>query len=120
MLLNVGPDAQGVILETHIARLKEVGDWLQKYGESIYDTRPGPFEPKDDMYGSVQKGNLIYIHLLTVNDKLQFPPITRKIISCKQMHGSSLKFTQNENGITILVDKLQPDAIVSTLVLETK
>jgi alpha-L-fucosidase len=120
MLLNVGPDAQGVIPETHIARLKEVGDWLKKYGESIYGTRPGPFEPIDDMYGTVQKENLIYIHLLAVNDKLQLPPLGRKIISCKQMYGSSLKFKQNENGITILLDKLQPHSIVSTLVLEIK
>ena len=120
MLLNVGPDAQGVIPETHIARLKEVGDWLQKYGESIYGTRPGPFEPKDDVYGSVQKGKLIYVHLLTVNNTLQLPGIDRKIISCKQMHGSSLKFTQDENGITILLDKLQPDSNVSTLILEAK
>jgi hypothetical protein len=52
--------------------------------ESIYGTRPGPFEPKDDMYGS------------------------------------SLKFTQDEKGITILPDKLQPDSNVSTLILETK
>ena len=120
MLLNVGPDAQGIIPETHIARLKEVGDWLQKYGESIYGTRPGPFEPKDDLYGSVQKDNLIYIHLLTVSDTLQLPPLDRKIISCKQMYGKSLKFTQNESGITILLDKLQPDPNVSTLILETK
>lgn len=120
MLLNVGPDAQGVIPETHIARLKEVGDWLEKYGESIYATRPGPFEPIDDLYGTVQKGNLIYVHLLTVGDTLQFPPLERKIISCRQMYGPSLKFIQNENGITILPDKLQPDSNVSTLILETK
>ena len=59
MLLNVGPDAQGVIPETHITRLKEVGDWLHKYGESIYGTRPGPFQPVDDLFGSVQKANNI-------------------------------------------------------------
>lgn len=120
MLLNVGPDAQGLIPETHIARLKEVGDWLQKYGESIYFTRPGPFEPKDDMYGSVQKDNLIYVHLLAINDTLQLPPIEKIIISCKQMSGSSLKFIQNENGITIFLDKLQPELHVSTLVFETQ
>lgn len=118
LLLNVGPDAQGRIPETHIARLKEVGDWLQKYGESIFGTRPGPFEPEDDIYGSVQKDKYIYIHLLTVKDSLQLPPVDRKIISCKQMHGSQLEFTQNENGITILLDKLQPDLNVSTLVIE--
>jgi alpha-L-fucosidase len=120
MLLNVGPDAQGIIPETHIARLKEVGNWLQKYGESIYGTRPGPFKPVDDVYGSVQKDNLIYIHLLAVNDKLQLPPLENKVISCKQMSGSSLIFKQNKKGITIFLDKLQPELNVSTLVLETK
>ncbi len=96
LLLNVGPDAQGRIPETHIARLIEVGGWLQKYGESIYNTRPGPFEPEDDFYGSVQKDKYIYIHLLTVKESLQLPPVERKITSCKQMHGLPLKFTQDE------------------------
>ena len=120
LLLNVGPDAQGVIPETHIARLKEVGDWLQKYGESIYGTRPGPFEPKDDVYGTVQKNNLIYAHLLAVGDTLQLPATGRKIVSCRQMHGSQLPFTQNENGIVIQLAQVKPDANVTTLVLETE
>jgi alpha-L-fucosidase len=120
MLLNVGPDAQGLIPATHIARLMEVGDWLQKYGESIYETRPGPFEPVDDLYGSVQKSDKIYVHLLSVNDTLQLPPLDRKIVSCKQMSGSSLKFKQNKKGITVLLKKLNADPNVSTLVLITK
>lgn len=122
VLLNVGPNAQGIIPETHVARLKEVGSWLGKYGESIYGTRPGPFEPIDDVFGSVQKDDLIYIHLLgdIDNDKLQLPSIERKIVSCKQMHGNSLKFKQTEKGVTILLDKLHPDSNLSTLVLKTK
>jgi alpha-L-fucosidase len=120
MLLNVGPDAQGVIPETHIARLKEVGDWLNKYGDGIYGTRPGPFEPVDDFYGSVQKNKFIYIHLLAVKDTLQLPPLGARIISCKQMQGIQLDFKQDENGITIQLDKLLPDLNVSTLILETQ
>lgn len=120
VLLNVGPDAQGVIPETHIALLKEVGDWLQKYGESIYGTRPGPFEPIDEVYGTVQKNNLIYVHLLSVGNTLQLPASTRKIVSCRQMQGSPLPFTQNENGIVIQLAQVKPDANVTTLVLETE
>jgi alpha-L-fucosidase len=119
MLLNVGPDAQGIIPETHIARLKEVGEWLQKYGESIYGTRPGPFEPVDDLYGSVHKDNHIYIHLLGAADTLQLPVIPEKVISCKQLSGVSLEFHQNEKGVTIMLKSLNPDPNVSTLVLET-
>lgn len=120
MLLNVGPDAQGVIPETHIARLNEVGQWLRNYGNSIYGTRPGPFEPVDNYYGSVQKRNKIFIHLLSIKDTLQLPPLDKKIVSCKQMSGSSLKFAQNKKGITILLNGIKPDKNVSTLVLETK
>ena len=90
------------------------------FGESIYGTRPGPFEPKDDVYGAVQKNNLIYIHLLSVGDTLQLPATNKKVVSCRQMLGSSLSFTQNENGIVIQLSQVKPDAYVTTLVLETK
>ncbi|MFW0715119.1 alpha-L-fucosidase [Pedobacter sp. N23S346] len=120
MLLNVGPDAQGVIPEKQVTVLKEVGDWLKKYGESIYGTQPGPFEPKDDYYGAVQKGNLIYIHLLKNTSELQLPPIKGKIVSCKQMLGANLKFKQTTKGITISLKQLQFDPSISTLVLNIR
>lgn len=120
MLLNVGPDADGVIPQAHIDRLKEVGVWLQTYGESIYGTRPGPFQPVDDLYGSVQKSNMIYIHLLSANDTLQLPSLAKKVISCRQLGGSKMDFTQNEKGISISLKHLKTDLNVSTLVLETK
>jgi alpha-L-fucosidase len=39
LLLGVGPDAQGLFNETQIQRLKEIGTWLTKNGEAIYNTR---------------------------------------------------------------------------------
>jgi len=35
-LLNVGPDGRGVIPEGSVVRLREMGEWLQVYGEAIY------------------------------------------------------------------------------------
>ena len=37
-LLNVGPDAQGLIPEESVSRLLEMGQWMQKNGAFIYDT----------------------------------------------------------------------------------
>jgi alpha-L-fucosidase len=65
MLLNVGPDKDGVVPEAHIARLKEVGDWLTRYGDSIYGTRPGPFPPVDRQYGATCRGKTVYVHILS-------------------------------------------------------
>ncbi len=42
-LLNVGPDAQGLIPEGSQVALRSVGEWLQRNGEAIYGARPSPF-----------------------------------------------------------------------------
>ena len=39
LLLGVGPTAEGIIEQPAIERLAEVGRWLQKNGEAIYNTR---------------------------------------------------------------------------------
>ena len=40
MILNVGPKPDGTIAEEAKEILKDMGKWLEKYGEAIYDTVP--------------------------------------------------------------------------------
>jgi alpha-L-fucosidase len=47
LLFNVGPMPDGRIEPLQVERLKEMGQWLQKYGYTIYETRGGPFMPTD-------------------------------------------------------------------------
>ncbi len=39
-LLNVGPDARGIIPAASVERLREMGGWLEVNGEAIYSSRP--------------------------------------------------------------------------------
>ncbi len=41
LLLNVGPDADGLIPAECVRNLREVGSWLQRNGEALYGTRAG-------------------------------------------------------------------------------
>jgi alpha-L-fucosidase len=46
-LLNVGPKADGTFPEESIIRLKEIGEWMNKNGEAIYETSASPFQKLD-------------------------------------------------------------------------
>jgi alpha-L-fucosidase len=68
-LLNVGPTAEGLIPTPSADRLKQMGDWLRVYGESIYGTQAGPFR-KRPWGGCTQKplasgGTRLYLHMVT-------------------------------------------------------
>jgi len=43
LLLNVGPTAEGLIPDSSVVRLKEIGNWMKHNGESIYGTSASPF-----------------------------------------------------------------------------
>jgi len=66
MLLNVGPDARGNIPAKCTEILTEVGNWLNKNGESIYGSGACSLT-KPDWGRYTKKGNTIYAHWLYPN-----------------------------------------------------
>jgi alpha-L-fucosidase len=103
VLLNVGPRPDGMIDPEQAARLKEIGDWLEKYGQSIYGTRGGPFKP-GKWGASTRNGNRIYLHVLTCDGgTLELPAIPAKVIGANVLTGGSVAFNQTASGITLAV-----------------
>lgn len=64
MLLNVGPDAKGVISEPSLAILSDFNKWMSKNSESIYGCSHAEGLPKPDWGYYTQKDNVIYAHVL--------------------------------------------------------
>ncbi|MBI4790071.1 MAG: alpha-L-fucosidase [Chloroflexi bacterium] len=63
LLLDVGATADGEIPPEFSSRLRVMGEWLQKYGESIYDAGPGL--PLGVYYGpTTARGDNLYLHVL--------------------------------------------------------
>lgn len=62
LLLNVGPDARGRIPAASLERMKDIGDWLELNGESIYGCGIADF-PKPDWGRYTQKGQRLFAHI---------------------------------------------------------
>jgi alpha-L-fucosidase len=106
LLMNIGPYPNGEIDPQFVTRLHAVGEWISKYGDSIYGTRGGPIPPGD--WGvTTQKGNRIFVHVLNWSAPLlAIAPLPNKIASAHLLlDGSSVDFTQNADGIVL---KLRP------------
>lgn len=63
LLLNVGPMPDGRIDPVSTSRLGEMGEWLDKWGHTVYGTGAGFVRPQD--WGAVtRKGDKYYIHIV--------------------------------------------------------
>jgi alpha-L-fucosidase len=125
-LLNVGPTAEGLFPQESIIRLKEIGEWINLYGESIYGTEASPFNYLE--WGRCTKkifGNntRLYLHVFNwpKDAKLVVPgilnePIEAYVLSDKQK--VLLHTTRNEDAIVINVPLIPPDENVSVIVLD--
>ena len=116
LLLNCGPMPTGDIAPEQANRLREMGAWLARYGESINGTRGGPFKPGD--YGvSTRKANTIYLHLCEwTDDRLKLPAISPRVISSRLVTGGKVEVRQNAAGLEISVpqsDRQPLDTIVA-------
>src|SRR5262252_4229050 len=101
-LLNVGPMSNGRIQPEFVSRLKDIGAWTSKYGESIYGTRGGPVAPHP--WGvTTSKGNRVYVHVLdAVDPSLLLPPLPSAVQSAKLLDGGrAVDFKTGEFGVVL-------------------
>lgn len=118
LLMNIGPMPNGEIQPEFVARLHAVGEWLSKYGDSIYGTRGGPVAA-GDWGATTQKDNHIYVHVLNWSAPLlAIAPIEGKITAAKAMvNGTPIEFTQKQDGIILKVPPQSATAIDRAIVL---
>jgi alpha-L-fucosidase len=105
LLFNVGPMPTGEIEPRQVVRLKQMGQWMEKYGQTIYGTRGGPYKPSRGIV-STRHGDRIYVHVLRWNgDSIELPLLPVKILSAALLTGGDVKLSQAEDQITLIVPK---------------
>ena len=118
LLFNVGPMPDGRIEPRQVERLREMGQWLDKHGESIYATRGGPLKP-GPAGASTSKGNKVYLHILNWPEKGVFlPAMPREVVKHTVLTGGHATLEQTQEGARLWVRPEDRDEIDTIVLLE--
>ena len=124
LLMNIGPQPDGCFLphgwmywtgtqkrpEVAVQRLKEVGEWLKVYGETIYGTRGGMVVPHD--WGvTTQKGNRLFVHILNLKDNALYLPLDGKRVKKGFLFKdqSPVRITRAGQGVVLQLPEVPSD-----------
>jgi alpha-L-fucosidase len=118
LLLNVGPMPNGEIEPRQVKVLKQMGEWLAKYGESVYGTRGGPFR-NGAWGGATRKGNAVYLHIQKWDgNQLKLPLLKAKIISGKALTGGNVRIEQTGEATIIRMPVREQNKVNTVVKLE--
>ena len=106
LLLNVGPQPNGQLPAAALDRLKEIGEWTSRYGETIYGTVAGDI-PVQEWGVTTRKGNRLFVHIFDHQEKSLTLPLQSKVkkafvYDTKQ----TLKTKRTKEGVTIFFDEV--------------
>lgn len=115
-LLNIGPKPDGSIQKEFVDRMRYIGRWMDKFGESIYGTTASPFNMLP-FYGRVTvKGNRLYVHVFAwpKDNKLCLPNLKSNIMKVSVIGGRHQKLAfskENDQWYVTLPAKPWDDAV---------
>jgi alpha-L-fucosidase len=119
LLLNVGPKPDGEIEPAQVQRLREIGRFLLKYGESIYRTRGGVYDAQ--WGGTTITDTAIYVHILRAphDGTITLSPIHQRIVAARTLEDAApVMWHQSDAGVTlsnISARQDEPDHIIKLM-----
>lgn len=121
LCLNISPKSDGTIPDNQRQILLKIGEWLQRYGEGIYGTRPYKTAIENNLRLTC-KGGIIYVFILRWDGQ----PFTIhcingrgvKAVTC-MVDGRKVKFKKKADGLH-LEATMQVDEPVVGFRIETK
>lgn len=110
ILLNVGPDDEGVVPEQCLKNLKEAGEWLRSYGDSIFNTTASPFTKELSFGAATKKEGVLFLHILKYprSREIVIPEIKNEVSSVTIMGENDELHYYDDDGSIII--ELPPDS----------
>ena len=131
LLLNVGPDRDGVIPQRSVEILDAVGAWLACNGESIYGTSVLPDFPYEIKWGNLtyrKEEQVLYLHIKKyprLTPRVSLLGLKTRVAWARLLTtGEELKFTQtyevarDEERFAVWIPEVCPDAVDTVVAVQ--
>jgi len=119
-LLNIGPKPDGSIPDESVRIMTAVGKWMDKNGQSIYDT--DPCQPRRSNYASfTRKGNTLYMHIhFWPGSTAVIGGLMNQVKSARLLaSGQEVKFEQDRFRVRFVnLPANPPDDPITTIAIE--
>ncbi len=120
LLLNIGPLPSGALPSQSLERLREIGEWMKVYGETIYGTEAGDLKPQP-WGAATRKGSKLYVHVLDRGVREIELPMDARVKSAREFAGGKPVRFSRDGGRTRLSIPVQPEATIDYVVeIETE
>ena len=119
LLLNVGPQPNGELPAAAVERMQAMGEWLAKYGETIYATEAGDIRQQE--WGcTTRKGDKLFVHIFEHAGGGLLLPLEREVVSAHRFDdGASVGFEPTAEGVKLHIGEIK-ESIDHIIVLETR
>ncbi|MDX1283850.1 MAG: alpha-L-fucosidase, partial [Draconibacterium sp.] len=109
-LLNIGPKGDGSIPQASIDVLEEVGKWMDKNSESIYETNASPLAFHDWGFCTA-KGSVLYLHILNwpENNVVEINGLKTKILEAKTLEENKILDVSQKEKVEISLENVLPN-----------
>ena len=120
-LLNVGPDATGVIPAPSVERLAEIGAWMKAGGEAIYGADPSPFGRQLPWGRCTQKPGKLFLSVWDwPPDGVLSVPIRNTVHGAYLLSDpqAPLPTVHQQDAVEVQLPARSPDGLAPIVVLE--
>ena len=106
LLLNIGPQPNGQLPAAALERLKGMGEWMRKYGDTVYGTTAGDI-PAQDWGVTTRKGDRLFVHIFNLKEKTLNLDLKAKVVAAKVFDdGKAVAFSQSGDSVTLTFDEV--------------
>lgn len=119
-ILGISPTSTGRFEPQLVDKLRQMNTWLKQYGQSIFETRGGPYK-RTDLYGSTCEGNKIFLQVFKPDtNQIVIPPLPYKIVKYSLLNGGDVDVKQTDKEITVKIGKYDFQTPSTIVMLEVE